>query len=290
MTKLVFSLIFLTASVALAMGQSCGVPSSPMRANRKHQDDQRIVGGVEARPGSHPWIVSMQTGGSHFCGGSLIRVCDTKEETDIVVTAAHCVYDGFSGVTLSAGAHDLTSPPNGQQTVRGVQAVYHPKYNPDTTLNDIAIIKLDKPIKFSSTVKPICLPAAAEKVADSIEGTVAGWGLTQEGGFDTSSVLMQVGVPSIPSTQCSADYRAQGINIDSTAMLCAGYKQGGKDSCQGDSGGPFVFKKGQSYVLQGVVSFGVGCARAGLPGVYARVSNYIGWINEQVKALSVVKA
>lgn len=69
-------------------------------------------------------------------------------------------------------------------------------------------------------------------------------------------------------------------------MLCAGYRQGGKDSCQGDSGGPFVFNSGAGYVLHGVVSFGAGCARPGAPGVYARVSNYIGWINSQVRALS----
>lgn len=274
------------------------------------RDDQEIVGGVEARPGSHPWIVSLGNGSSHFCGGSLIRVSQTRNETDIVLTAAHCVYDGWSGLTVTAGAHDLYRPTANQVTVRVSKVVYHPQYNPDTTMNDVAVLKLEKPIKFggsgcgissnmrpnlkvqaaagSSWVMPVCLPAAGEQVPDNVDATVAGWGLTREGGYDTSSILLQVGVPTVNHRQAAQAYSSQGITIDPSAMLAAGYTQGGKDACQGDSGGPLVIKNGSNYFLQGITSFGVGCARPGLPGIYARVSNYIRWINTQVKTLSSV--
>jgi len=259
-----------------------------MRANRKHVDDQRIVGGVEARPNSHPWIVSLQQGRSHFCGGTLIRVGD-KQQTDIVVTAAHCVYDGTYNLNVVAGAHDLDRASNGQQTVKALKTVYHPSYNPDTTLNDIAVVVLASPINFTSTVQPACLPAPEEQVPDNTEATVAGWGLTREGGYDTSSILMQVGVPVISSRQCSSNYKSAGIDIDPYVMICAGYSQGGKDACQGDSGGPFVTKGTNGYTLQGVVSFGVGCARPGYPGVYARVTEFLRWINTQTVINSKVK-
>jgi len=166
--------------------------------------------------------------------------------------------------------------------------VTHPNYNPDTTLNDIAVIKLERPVKFTAAVQPACLPGSGEPTPDNAEGTVAGWGLVREGSYDTSSILLQVGVPTINSRQCAGSYQSQGIRIDESAMLCAGYRQGGKDACQGDSGGPYVIRTGQGYTLHGVVSFGVGCARPGLPGVYARVANYIPWITQQVRSLSAV--
>lgn len=53
-------------------------------------------------------------------------------------------------------------------------------------------------------------------------------------------------------------------------MFCAGFPEGGKDSCQGDSGGPVV---DENRVQVGIVSWGEGCALAGKPGVYAKVSH-----------------
>jgi secreted trypsin-like serine protease len=55
-------------------------------------------------------------------------------------------------------------------------------------------------------------------------------------------------------------------------MLCAGLKQGGKDTCQGDSGGPLTGGKGNT-VLSGITSWGRGCARPNFFGVYTNVAN-----------------
>src|SRR5690606_5701573 len=101
--------------------------------------------------------------------------------------------------------------------------------------------------------------------------TVTGWGTTSAGG-QTAVGLMEVAVPIVSNAACNAVHGAIPDN-----MLCAGYVQGGKDSCQGDSGGPLIVPNGTGWLQAGVVSFGRGCAQPEIPGVYARVSRYIGW-------------
>ena len=61
--------------------------------------------------------------------------------------------------------------------------------------------------------------------------------------------------------------------------ICAGDLAGGKDSCQGDSGGPLVCINSENEpVLVGITSWGEGCAKPELPGIYTNVANYQNWI------------
>lgn len=51
---------------------------------------------------------------------------------------------------------------------------------------------------------------------------------------------------------------------------------------QGDGGGPLVCERNGQWYQVGIVSFGIGCGRKNIPGVYTRVDAYEEWIEETI--------
>lgn len=102
--------------------------------------------------------------------------------------------------------------------------------------------------------------------------------VARQEGAALSDELQWVDVPIVSDAECADLYYAVFYDVE-PAMICAGYvDEGGKDACQGDSGGPLV-SAGQ---LIGIVSWGLGCARPQLPGVYTQVAYYVDWIQSKI--------
>lgn len=137
----------------------------------------------------------------------------------------------------------------------------------------MAIWKLSTPVAAGGNIAYASLPAANSDPATGTSLTVAGWGALRENGAG-STALQKVSVPVVSRASCRASYGTSAITNN---MFCAGFPAGGKDSCQGDSGGPIV---NSSKQLLGLVSFGFGCAQPNWPGVYARVSTLLSFINQ----------
>uniref|UniRef100_A0A8C2WSV1 Peptidase S1 domain-containing protein n=1 Tax=Cyclopterus lumpus TaxID=8103 RepID=A0A8C2WSV1_CYCLU len=227
----------------------------------------RIVGGQNASSGSWPWLVSLNNGDGPFCGGSLIH-------NQWVLTAAHCV-PGNELLTTTAYLGRLTQSGTNVNEVSTTleDIICHPFYDSQTNENDICLLKLSAPVNFTDYIQPVCLASAGSTFHSGVSSWVTGFGNTQADSISGADVLQEVNLPIVGNNECKCAYSEITDN-----MICAGLREGGKDSCQGDSGGPLVTKKDSVWIQIGVVSFGEGCARPMTPGVYTRVSEYQDWI------------
>ncbi|XP_064114231.1 transmembrane protease serine 11D-like isoform X3 [Macrobrachium nipponense] len=237
--------------------------------------DNRIVGGIEALPGEYPWAVvfmkATQNGSvSGFCGGSLVS-------SSWIISAAHCFNYVANplDVLVMLGRCDL--PDSSEGLLKIVEVIIHPEFSPRSDFsNDLSLVKLEKPVGFTSSIIPICLATLEDDPLPSNATVVVGWGHTQSGG-SWSRKLQSVSVAAISLEECQTLY--EGTFVITPVMLCA-YSPG-KDACQGDSGGGLVrLASDGRWVLVGIVSFGKGCAEDNAPGVYARVSSFNSWISE----------
>ena len=292
-----------------AQAQSLDYTQLTLRGLAPHVEVQtRIIGGELATVADWPWQIALyranDKGENNFsCGGSLIA-------DRWVLSAAHCFSKRdaklYTIVTRSDQI-DFSAIPKGAEAIKVSRLLVHKDYNNETHENDIALLELAAPA--TATAIPLQLVADPRVEGPNHDVTITGWGQIREvdvvrdkngnvTGFRdpkthaelqfsdfTSPDLHKAHLPLVDTAACAKANRDFAATGDGTPpvidqrMLCAAVPEGGIDTCQGDSGGPLAAKNDKGVWRQlGVVSWGYGCARAGLPGVYTRVSAYADWI------------
>ncbi|XP_012504206.1 PREDICTED: acrosin [Propithecus coquereli] len=280
-------LLVVAVSVVAKDNTTCDGPCG-LRFRQSPQGGIQIVGGQTVQHGAWPWMVSLQifTYNSHryhACGGSLLNA-------HWVLTAAHCfdsknkVYDWrlvFGAKEIAYGNSRPVKAPVQERYVEKI--VIHEKYNPLTEGNDIALLKITPPVSCGRFIGPGCLP---QFKAGPPKGPqicwVAGWGYIKENAPRPSPVLQEARVDLIDLDLCNSTQWYNGRIQPSN--VCAGYPEGKIDTCQGDSGGPLMCKDSEesAYVVVGITSWGVGCARAKRPGIYTATWPYLNWIASKI--------
>ncbi|XP_044263562.1 complement C1r subcomponent-like protein isoform X2 [Tribolium madens] len=253
--------------------RGCGISTNRQQAQR------RIVGGEEAGFGTFPWQAYIRIGSSR-CGGSLVS-------RRHVVTAGHCVARATPRqvhVTLGDYVINSAVEPLPAYTFGVSQIQVHPffKFTPQADRFDVAVLRLDRTAHQLPHITPICLPPRGESFLGEV-GVAAGWGALSPGSRLRPQTLQAVQVPVIDNRVCERWHRSKGIGVTIyDEMMCAGYKNGGRDSCQGDSGGPLMLQKQGRWYLIGIVSAGYSCAQPGQPGIYHRVAHTVDWITRAI--------
>lgn len=179
---------------------------------------------------------------------------------------------------------DTTKSVGSEQDFQVVKILYHPDYNAASRFNnDIALLQLDRNVVHNFKVNFACLPKANDDFPPGTMCYLAGWGDLESGGDDPEH-MMHVQVPIVSNEECTAN-DSYHDSLITPEMLCAGYKEGGKDTCQGDSGGPLMCKFEYRWHIVGITSWGYGCAAPNYYGVYARVANLLDWIASGVESM-----
>jgi len=264
-------------------GDNCGVRETPAGFR------PFIFGGTDADAHEYPWAAALEYQAPDrltiLCTGTLITRLH-------VLTAAHCLLEvPLEVASVRLGHADLSDEGSFRFLVE--KSTPHPDYKKGdpNILNDIAILHLERPVRLTNTIRPVCLPTpktSAEKQAEvedtNLESkslTVIGWGRTES--VARPDKLQELELKLVDRNECQSAYLRAGADSKnfqiSPRQMCAD-GDFGSDSCKGDSGGPLLFGGGndrRSEII-GVVSFGTNKCDSSVPGILTRVSTYVDWI------------
>jgi len=176
----------------------------------------RVVGGDATNAQVWPFMAVFynKKGGwsSRFCGGSLLN-------ERWVLSAAHCFMDpysqeifNFKKYAVGFGNFKGTTFPGQYSTIKSINCHKGFKATYDNISDDICLVELNQPVKFTETVKPVCISKQQPEEGDYCK--IAGAGQTL--GTSSDETLNEASIPVANFDQCYREYKDFGINVSLT--------------------------------------------------------------------------
>uniref|UniRef100_A0A1B6HVA2 Peptidase S1 domain-containing protein n=1 Tax=Homalodisca liturata TaxID=320908 RepID=A0A1B6HVA2_9HEMI len=258
--KALFSLVcLLLLNLCLAseflIGKHANVKNS---SSNKEKTSLGIYNGKKTSIHKFPYMVSILVDKAYFGSGVILNA------HWILTTGFNVNWFPQDELSFRVGSTDSE---DGGQTFTAAKLVVHENYTGSWDY-DIAVVKLNKPIKFSKNAKPIKLGTKSLKAAT--KAVIAGWGPSSQS-ETKSTTLLTAKVTVYDRKKCEKAYPS-----DLTPRLMCTYdtKVG---PCGSDCGDPLVYKK----AVYGLYAGSYNCLSD--PALYVDLPVFVNWVKWAMK-------
>ncbi|KAF2894197.1 hypothetical protein ILUMI_11978 [Ignelater luminosus] len=162
--------------------------------------------------------------------------------------------------------------------------IAHPGYDSKTSVNNIALLRINGRVSYSDYIRPVCLPFPGTKFANIGDTlTLSGWGyknLKHEKAVIKKRVLGRL----ISAENCTEAYKDYSWFKLNDSHLCTKTVENSTElSCSGDLGAPVIFSHRLQWHQEGIVSFGESRCGDKLPDIHTKVKDFLEWIEENIE-------
>ncbi|XP_052889265.1 inactive CLIP domain-containing serine protease A8-like [Anopheles moucheti] len=245
---------------------------NPNETGNEVEDSQTYV-----KHSEYPWVVTIWQEETFLGGGTLVH-------PRFVLTAAH-ILTSKNNLHARFGYWNMVQgkilP---KQNIEIRNTIHHPEFQSESLHNDIALAQLKQDVLYDTHLRPISLPSPSDLFDDQLCISTS-WGNKHTTKTLKVTALKRVELPVIPRKRCKELFAATRLGEFfrlHRSFLCAGAIEG-VDTCYGDAGsGLFCPTESESYVLAGIVSWGLSCGQQDVPGAYVNVAKFVTWINSTI--------